>query len=115
MEQLDNLFGHVSFYLERYPQVTRSDALRTLDLNFCVKQLGELPTELAKVLTAWKQGVESPYPKIYVEEEILIELWSNLQALIYFLTRAGIALDTIDGDAMTKYFYVIGRCNRVLT
>lgn len=115
MRQLDFLFGQVVFYLDRYPMLTRSDEMRTNELNFCVKQLGDLPTQMCSVIKAWKQGIPSPISMSDMELDILNEFWANLQGLIYFLLSAEIDLEPFDVDASTKCFYVLNRANRVLT
>jgi hypothetical protein len=115
LRQVDLLFEHTVFYLERYPMQSRADEMRTAELNFCIGQLGDLPTKMASVLEAWKKGIPSPLSRDEMELDVLNEYWANMSALVCFLMQAQIDLDPFSLDDSTKYFYVLNRANRVLT
>lgn len=82
MDQLDILFSHATFYVERYPCATASDVMKTVELARCINELARLPTELGEVVKNWKQGIPNSISREGVELDLLNEIWANTQGLI---------------------------------
>lgn len=115
MDELDKLFELSSFYIERYPTVTRSDIMKIQELSYCIDELGSLPTTLAEVIKRWKLGMPREIKPLDVEVDILTEIWANIQGLIYFLLSNEIDIEHFSCERATTYFNVILRANRLLT
>lgn len=116
MKQIDALFQQVSFYLERHPgDGSYSTFYRQRDLFRCVENLTTLPVQLSSVIVRWKEGLPRLMSKEAVEQELLIELWANIQALMYFLRAREIDLAPFEVDAMTSSLFHLIRSNRTLT
>ena len=115
MQQIDQLLGLVGFYLDRYPNVTPGDAIRTKELERTVTNLGALPQNLADVIRRWKGAEDRVLSRLGVEVCILNEIWANVQAIVYFIKSNEISLDPFDYDRAAVCFASLIRCNRLLT
>jgi hypothetical protein len=115
MSELDKLFQLASFYIERYPTTTPGDIIKIEQLSSCINQLGSLPTILADVINLWKLGLPREIKPLDVEVNILIEIWANIQALMYFLLSNDIDIEHFSNEKTTDCFSSIFRANRLLT
>jgi hypothetical protein len=115
MSELDKLFQLASFYIERYPTTTPGDIIKIEQLSSCINQLGSLPTILADVINLWKLGLPREIKPLDVEVNILIEIWANIQALMYFLLSNDIDIEHFSNEKTTDCFSSILRANRLLT
>ena len=115
MSQLDFLLTHAGFYLDRWPTVTPGDEVKTKELVHTVTLLGVLPAHLAEVIRQWKSNEERRLSPMTAELVILNEIWSNIQALIYFFLSQEMSLDPFEHDVAARAFAALVRCNRLLT
>lgn len=83
--ELDNLFDLVSFYLDRYPQVTVADVVRTTELQISIRQLGAIPHSISREVSGWKKGIEPVWSPLGLEVHVLNEIWAHTEAIVLFL------------------------------
>jgi len=114
MTQLDCLFDHTSFYLDRYPMDTISATFKSRELNKTIKNLATLSSQLAEVIKRWKHGEDRLLTKLGTEIAVLNEIYANMMALIYFLTSHEIDLEPFNHDRFRYAFTVLVAANRKL-
>lgn len=114
--QLDHAFDLVGFYLDRYPSDgSQSRRLKDRELTTTAENLAMLINQLAEVIKKWKHDEEQVLSRTGTEINVLNEIWANVNALIYFLISHGIDLEPFDLPRFTAAYYVLTRCNRLLT
>lgn len=113
--QLNYLFDLAGFYMQRYQANTISEFAKLRELDATVEQLGRLPTHLAHEVQEWKIGCPRKGRWQEVELNILIEIWANIQALMYFLVSHNIDLEPFDETKAHAAFVTLCRANRLLT
>jgi hypothetical protein len=112
--QLEHLYKQVTFYLDRYPQITKGDEMRTIELSGTIEILERLPAQLGLVLGGLRQGTPRVISRLGVELHILNEIWANIQVLCAFLLSNDIDLEPFDQDRAALAFANLVRVNRVL-
>lgn len=115
LDQINKLFDHISFYADRYPATTPSDDLRYKELATTVESIGSLSGHLAHELQKWKIGTARTGKWQEIELNVLIEIWSNVLSLVYFITFHGIDLDPFNQEEAHGAFVNLVRANRLLT
>ena len=115
MEQIDNLLGVVGFYLDRYPIVTPGDDIRTKELVETITLLTKLNIELAETFSRIKSGERRIINAVGIELLILNEIWSNIQALVYFVKSQEMSLDPFEYEQAAVHFATLVQANRLLT
>lgn len=84
----------VQDYFDKYPVESKSENIRSKNLEPVLKDLGALPYQLSDVVRRWKNGEEPMLSPLGIELTILNELLITLECLMLFFIRMGI--DTTD-------------------
>ena len=85
-EELDNLFEAISVYLDVNPVLTVGDLVRSTELQISVRELGTLPSTIAREVAGWKKGEDPVWSPLGLEVHILNEIWAHAEAICLFLT-----------------------------
>ena len=114
--QIDYLLDLVGFYLDRYPPDGSLGCLmKSMELKETIDNIASLTSQLADVVTRWKEGQDRVLSRTGTELNILNELNANAQALIYFLLSNHIDLEPFDVAEASTSFILLTKCNRLLT
>lgn len=113
--QLNTLFDLAGFFLDRYPEDTRSNIMKCKELKTTVDNIADLLVQLAATLRTWKTGGERVLSRSGTEVTVIGELWVNAQALLYFLSSHDISLDGFDAHKAAYAYHSLIHINRLLT
>lgn len=114
VDQIDDLLDAAQFYVDRYPVVDRSSALKMAQLNVAIIDLGSLPKQLANEIERWKKGQERVLSPLGVETQLLNELYSTIEAAMLFFIRENIDLPRFTLSLVKRAHAELLRCNRLL-
>ena len=110
--QIQKALAHIDFYIDRFPNISASLAIKHNDLRAVVKTLGSLPVYLAEVIKRWKTNQPRVLSIIGVEIEILNELITTLSVLEHFLEREGIVSDPLNFKESFSAYQDLAEINR---
>lgn len=113
-DQVNDLLDAAQIYSDNHPVITKSDMVRTSELNTAVKDMGQLLRQVAGEIARWKNEEERVISQMGVELEYLNELRVTIEATLLFFIFQNITLSRFTLDIANRAHADLVRCNRLL-
>lgn len=113
-QQLNLLLDLTEFYIDRYPVTDASSRLKQRELATTVGNLAYATQQLGDILKGWKQGEVRVLTVESTEQDILNELWANVQVLVQFLRDHEIDMEPFNEWRTVTSYKVLVMCNRLI-
>ena len=112
--QSNVLLDAAGVWLTRNPNINKLNKTKASELKSAVFDLGSIPKMLASEITRWKKGEDRVLSRMGVEQNLLNELYANMEALMWFYTREEIDIPEFNLDLVKASHAELLRCNRLL-
>ena len=113
-QQLDILLDLTNFYLDRYPAIDASTRYKYGELKTTIGNIVYTIQQLGDILQGWKLAEPRVLTVESTEQDILNEMWANVQVLVQFLRDHEIDMEPFNEWRTVTSFKVLVMCNRLV-